>query len=99
MDPDPAGLDRVRDALRGGLAFDGSGFPLDSLFCEWGYLVDFDSRTFEVYRGLQTTPPTAGRFVDRPTVRDGRFPMTLVASWPLVALPDEGSFMALPGAY
>src|SRR5690349_10778886 len=92
VDPDPAGVDRVRDALRGGdfedfadasveevldfaaldlstllrgsLAFDGTGFPSNSLSCEWGYVVDLDARTFEVYRGFQTTPPTAGRFVD-----------------------------------
>jgi hypothetical protein len=85
--------------LRGGLAFDGTGFPLNSLFCEWGYLIDLDLRVFEVYRGLQETPPTAGRFVGRPPVRDDYFPVALVASWPLLALPDREGFMALPDAY
>lgn len=85
--------------LRGGLAFDGTAFPLDSLFCEWGYLVDLDARTFEVYRGFQTNPPTVGRFVGRSPVGDDHFPVALVASWPLVALPDRDAFMTIPDAH
>lgn len=30
---------------------------------DWGYLVDFDTRVFEVYRGQQFGPPTLGRLV------------------------------------
>lgn len=89
----------VGTLLRGGLALDGTDFPLDSLFCEWGYLIDLDAGMFEVYRGMQTAPPAAGRFVGRPAARAGHFPMTLVASWPLTALPDPETFMALPDAY
>jgi hypothetical protein len=85
--------------LRGGLAFDGNSFPLDSLYCEWGYLVDLDTRAFEVYRGFQTTPPTSGRFVGRPPVSDPYFPVALVASWPLVALPDRDRLLAIPDAH
>lgn len=31
-------------------------FAADSLFCEWAYVVDFDKRTFEVYKGFNKTP-------------------------------------------
>lgn len=37
-------------------------FPFDSLFAEWGYLVDLDAGTFEVYKGFQAEPPTEGRW-------------------------------------
>jgi hypothetical protein len=80
--------------LRGGIAFDGTDFPLDSLFCEWGYLIDLDNRTFEVYRGFQTSPPAAGRFAGRSPARAGHHPVALVASWPFDALPDRAGFLA-----
>ena len=31
-------------------------FASESLFCEWAYVVDFDKRTFEVYKGFNKTP-------------------------------------------
>lgn len=85
--------------LRGGIAYDGSESPLDSLFCEWGYLVDLDGKAFEVYRGFQTSPPAEGRFAGRPPVRDGYFPVALVASWPFTALPDRASFLKIVDAH
>lgn len=50
-------------------------FPLDSGFCEWGYLLDLDRDNgrdrppgvLEVYRGFQTQRPVAGRWANRPT--------------------------------
>lgn len=30
---------------------------------DWGYLIDFDTRVFEVYRGAQVKAPTRGRLV------------------------------------
>lgn len=80
--------------LRGGTAVDGTDFPLDSLFCEWGYLIDLDGRTFDVYRGFQTSPPTAGRFTGRPPAYAGHYPVALVASWSFDALPDRAGFLA-----
>ena len=37
--------------LRGFLEFAG-----ESLSCEWAYVIDFDKKTFEVYRGFNTEP-------------------------------------------
>lgn len=45
-------------------------FPLDSLFCEWAYIVDFDRDVFEIYKGLQKKLPKKGRWAGRPTAEE-----------------------------
>jgi hypothetical protein len=86
--------------LDAGVLIDGSSFPLDSVFAEYGYLVDLDSNTFEAYRGFQKEEHDKGRFADRePFVPEWRkdqpveyWPCALVASWPLDALPTDDEF-------
>lgn len=69
-------------------------WPGDSLWCEWGYLLDLDAKTFEVYKGFQKAPHK-GRFSSRETnPRSGYYPVKLFASWSLDALPDDGDFLA-----
>lgn len=36
-------------------------FAMDSLYCEWAYVIDFDSNTFEVFKGFNKAP-ASGRF-------------------------------------
>lgn len=48
-----------------GFYADASQFPLDSLFAEWGYVIDFDRSAVEVYEGFQTEPHELGRFAKR----------------------------------
>jgi hypothetical protein len=81
--------------LLAGIVWDGSDFPADSIRCEWGYLIDLDAATFEVYRGFQRAPHQAGRFADRPRADERCYPVALVASWPLANLPDRAGFVAL----
>lgn len=87
--------------LQAGVIEDARDFPRDSLFAEWGYVVDFDAETFEVYKGFQRAPHDKGRFADRePYVPPHRteveyWPCALIASWPLSALPDEKTFMQI----
>jgi hypothetical protein len=80
--------------LKAGYAEDASYFPLDSLFAEWGYILDMDTMTLEVYQGFQHSPHTAGRFASR-TVTDeyardnGYYPCALIAVYPMLGgLPD-----------
>lgn len=54
----------LAEYLRLGFMPDGTAFGNDSLFCEWGYLVNLDDETVEVYRGFQTEPHTEGRWSD-----------------------------------
>jgi hypothetical protein len=52
---------------------DNSAFALDSLFCEWGYLIDLDRMVFQVYRGfMHGSPPKRGRWAGRPTAEEYR---------------------------
>lgn len=86
--------------LKAGVAEDASGFPLDSLFCEWGYLIDLDAETFEVYTGFQKATHDEGRFAGRFEREERRgddqyYPVRLVASWPLSDLPSAAEFTDL----
>jgi hypothetical protein len=76
--------------LNAGVMVDGRNFAQDSLFCEWGYVIDLDKKKFEVYRGFQESAHTAGRFHSRPRYEDGKYyPIALVASFPLNRIPKD----------
>jgi hypothetical protein len=82
--------------LDAGVMIDGQDFPYDSLFCEFGYLVDLDKNVFEVYAGFQQEAHDKGRFAKRTgehLARDGYAPVALVASWPFDNLPTDDEFM------
>lgn len=80
--------------LRAGVIEDASGFPADSLFAEYGYVVDLDAQQLEAYVGFQKTPHTEGRFASRPRHDDDYYPVKLVGSWSLSDLPDDTTFCA-----
>jgi hypothetical protein len=48
--------------LQSGYIILDQGFALDSLFCEYGYLVNFDDKTVEYYVGFQKSPHDKGRY-------------------------------------
>lgn len=56
--------------LEAGYIEDNHTFPLDSLFCEYGYLVDLDREVFQVYEGFQNKLPKGGRWAGRPTTAE-----------------------------
>lgn len=41
---------------------DSSHFLLDSLYCEWGYILNLDTKMLEVWRGWQTTSDPDNRY-------------------------------------
>lgn len=84
--------------LRAGVIEDASGFPGDSLFAEYGYVVDLDANAFEAYVGFQHSKHDKGRFAGREpqasALGDLYYPVALAASWPLDSLPDSDVFIA-----
>lgn len=93
--------------LDAGVIEDASEFPLDSLFAEYGYVIDLDGDgLFEVYRGFQKEPHDKGRFARRTSYLDYQcasenkrmmtglyYPVALAARWPLADLPTEADFL------
>jgi hypothetical protein len=54
--------------LNVGLFLDAGGFILNSLHCEWGYILNLDSEELEVYKGFQSQPHQKGRYAAITTV-------------------------------
>ncbi|MEV2277769.1 hypothetical protein AB0I72_19495 [Nocardiopsis sp. NPDC049922] len=81
--------------LSAGIVEDASEFPLDSLWCEWRCLVDFDAAVLETYVGYQCQPHDRGRFARRRAVHaaHGYYPLARGATFPLSALPDDEAFL------
>lgn len=74
---------------KAGYMIDSYDFAGDSLFCEWGYLINMDSLTLEVYKGFNKNEPV-GRFADLKIDehRMGYKQITLVGEYSFDDLPD-----------
>lgn len=84
--------------LEVGFMIDNHTFMEESLFCEWAYIANLDDGLFEVYRGFQTEiKDQAGRYAVSVTPpftpyykgQKQYFPVTLIASFPLLAIPKD----------
>lgn len=82
--------------LDAGVIESAADFPADSLFAEWGYVVDFDANTLEVYEGFQHSPHNDGRFATMSGRSDGYYPVRLIKTWSLAELPSDEEFVAEP---
>ena len=75
--------------LKVGYMLNSANFINSSLFCEWGYIVNFDTQELEVYRGFQRQRHDKGRYATKtpPQKADGNgsdyWPCALLATFPL----------------
>ena len=76
---------RILDA---GIFINSNDFILDSLFCEYGYILNLDDMTLELYQGFQRIKHNAGRYstTELPESFD-YFPCALVGSYSLTDIP------------
>lgn len=75
--------------IKSGFIIEANDFPLDSLFCEWAYVINVDTGEFEVYEGFQKTVPTAGLWAGQDvSISMDYKPVHLVKAWPFKELPD-----------
>lgn len=71
----------IEATLNCGYMIDNYSFGKDSLFCEWGYIINLDEKSFDVYKGFQSTAPTKGIYVDEDSEMSGYFPINCVKSY------------------
>lgn len=89
----------LRACLDMGVMLDAGDFILDSLFCEWAYIINFDTRKLEVYEGFKSAPHDKGRFANKKPAPTGQkrsaeyYPCALIAEFDLDALPTKAKFL------
>jgi hypothetical protein len=86
--------------LTAGINLGNNTFILDSLFCEWGYIVNLDSDKLEVYKGFQSKPHDYGRYGRKlPKGQDHRkgesvyYGCALLCEFDLNDLPTKAKFL------
>lgn len=74
--------------IEAGYMIDSHDFMVDSLFCEWAYIVNLDTNKLEVYEGFQELPHEKGRYAVV-NAKDGYFPCALIREFDLDKVSEE----------
>lgn len=64
------------DVVKAGIMLEANNFIHDSLFCEWAYIINLDTKKLEIYAGFQQSKPV-GRYADIPA-NNGYYACSLV---------------------
>lgn len=70
-------------------------FAKDSLFCEWGYLINLDTMEFEVYKGNneEKLDKSERFYCNNVQISPGYYPIRLVRKYSLNKLPALKTFI------
>jgi len=75
------------------LMIESNNFIEDSLYCEWGYIINLDTNMLEIYKGVQRKPHNKGRYAsangEKCSTGDTFYPCALIRELPLDALPPQ----------
>ncbi len=83
----------LNENLTFGTVMDRSDFVVDSLFCEWAYLIDFDRNKLEVYEGFNQEPlASTERFAHLNIEGSEYYPVKFVVEYDLSNLPTDQDF-------
>lgn len=82
------------EAYAGGLRYmvGKADFLKDSLFCEWGYVINLDEGVLEVYRGFQKAP-SKNRYYN-PFGKDDYYNCALIREVPFATIRETPTYMA-----
>jgi len=71
-----------------GKMIDNQSFLHDSLFCEWGYIINMNTKKLEIYRGF-SDGKVKGRYKDVEKDKNGYGGVSLLKSIPLEDVTEE----------
>lgn len=87
-------LQIVQDAPDGIKLKNAIDFAGDSLFCEYGYVIDLDGNVLEVFKGFNKEPLADNeRFAKAPRDNEEYYPIRRIAQYPLYSLPSAEAFL------
>lgn len=71
---------------------DNKAFIRDSLFCEWGYIINLTDNKLEIYRGFQTKPNKSSnryKIENEKKSKDFYYACEIITTFPLSEIPDD----------
>lgn len=92
-------LIKILNGCKGYELVNSISFAADSLFCEWCWVIDFDTMTFEGYKGFNQTRCLTEKdrfYFLEPTAKYNKndyHPVYLIHKWSLNDLPEKDSFI------
>jgi hypothetical protein len=70
------------------IMIDNKDFIQDSLFCEWAYLINFDTGNLEIYQGFRKSPPFHNRYSNGKSDGQGYYPCEMIKVIPIESVRD-----------